>query len=214
MKLVHGWMFPEADEFMASEIQPDGRYQAKHLDAALAYVTDWRLAIDGGAHVGTWSRTLSQRFDKVLAFEPSIDTYDALFANMMAFGCENVGTSQCALGATIGRVHMAPLDPKAEAMKNTGARFIGEGGSIPRLTIDSFKLPALGFLKLDVEGSEMDALKGAERTLKACRPIVLFEDKGFWRRYGYVKEAPQQFLTSIGYRQLTKVGTDAIWGPS
>jgi FkbM family methyltransferase len=33
----------------------------------------------------------------------------------------------------------------------------------------------LAFIKIDVEGAELEVLKGAEETLKNCRPVVLFE---------------------------------------
>jgi FkbM family methyltransferase len=212
MKMVNGWAYPDADEFMVKEQKDDGTYQASHLQAALAHVTDFSAALDGGAHVGTWSRLMSQSFERVIACEPSADTFEALTANMAAFGCANVELHQCALGATAGTVTMAPLDPRAEALKNTGARFVREGGEIPRITIDALGLPSLGFLKLDIEGSEPLALQGARETLRRCRPIVLFENKGFWRhRYGFPIDGPQQILSACGYRQVEIAGKDLIW---
>ncbi len=213
MKFVHGWAYPDADAFMANEMKPDGRYQGGHLEMALAHVTDWRVAIDGGAHCGTWSVPMARRFDRVIAVEPSPDTFEALVHNLASFHCENVDVTQSALGAEAGFVEMAPLDPRAEALKNTGARFVQAGTSIPRIRIDDWSLPACGFIKLDIEGSEVDALKGAAQTLTRCRPIVLWENKGFCRRFGYAKDAPQQFLASVGYHELAVAGCDRIWGP-
>jgi FkbM family methyltransferase len=214
VKHCFGWAFPDADEFMAAEMKPDGRYQSGHLDAAMRHVTDRTVAIDGGAHVGTWSRLLNQLFTRVIAVEPSADTFEALMVNMKAFGCSHVEPWHCALGAEPGYVTMAPLEPRAEAMKNTGARFVQDGTEIPRLTIDSMGLETLGFLKLDIEGSEPLALEGARATLLRCRPIVLFENKGFWKhRYGLAADAPHQVLASVGYRELEIAGCDRIWGP-
>ncbi len=214
MKLVHGWAFPDVDDFMWREMKPDGTYQGEHLRQAMTYVTDWAVAIDGGAHVGTWSKLLAAKFARVIAVEPSADTFEALTVNMAAFGCANVERRNCAIGATAGFVSMAPLEPRAEAMKNTGARFVQPGGEIPLERIDDWALPSLGFLKLDVEGSEVDALVGASQTLTRCRPIVLFENKGFCRRFGHAKDGPQTFLASIGYRNIDTAGKDQIWGPA
>ncbi len=213
MKYAHGWAFPDADEFMVSELQPDGSYQGAFLAAALRHVTDWSVAIDGGAHAGTWARVLSGCFARVLAFEPSADTFEAFVANMTTFGCDNVDQHRAALGAIPGAVTMAPLDPRAEALKNTGARFVTDGGEIPRVTVDEFGLASLGFLKLDIEGAEVDALLGARETIARCRPIVLYENKGFCRRFGYAKDAPATVLAALGYRQIEAIGTDLIWGP-
>lgn len=213
MKLVRGWAYPDDDVLMAAEMHDDGTYQGDHLDAALAYVTDWSCALDGGAHVGTWTRILSQRFARVVAFEPSLDTFDALVANMRAFGCASVELHHAALGAAPGQVSMA-LDPRERARQNTGGRYVREGGTIPRVTIDSLGLLSLGFLKLDVEGSEPFALIGARETLARCRPIVLYEDKYHWRRYGLRPEAVATILHQAGYHAIARAGHDAIWGPA
>lgn len=212
MKQHQGIAFPDADAFMLTQVAADGSYQRGHLEEALTFVTDWSCAVDGGAHVGLWSRLMAARFDRVIAVEPSADTREALLANMAAFGCANVEVMGVALGAAAGTVSMT-LDEKGAAMQNTGARFVQPGGGIPLITIDSLTLPSLGFLKLDVEGSEVAALQGARQTIKRCQPIVLFENKFLWKRFGYTREAPQALLRSWGYRQRAIVSRDEIWGP-
>lgn len=211
MKHEKGWAWPDADQFMLDQMAPGGSYQREHLDEALRYVTDFSVAIDGGAHVGSWSRVLSARFDSVLAFEPAPDTFEALSENVRGFG--NVVTYQAALGAGTGSVSLA-LDAKNEARANTGARYVQPGGAIPMVTIDSLNLKTLGFLKLDVEGSELPALMGARATLLHCQPIVLFEEKGFGLRYGVSRGQIGTFLTDLGYRQLAVISADQIWGPA
>lgn len=213
MKFVYGWAFPDADEFMANEIHEDGGYQNSHLRAALKHVTDFSVAIDGGAHVGTWSKPLSARFARVIALEPSADTFEALAVNLRAFNCENVEAKQVALGAKAGTVSMI-LDGRGALMHNTGARCVKPGGTVPLEAIDDWALPTLGFLKLDVEGSEYAALMGARETLTRCRPIVLYEHKGLCRRYGVHPDGPASVLRSVGYKELQIVSMDRIWGPA
>ena len=215
MRTVHGWAFPDADEFMANEMKPDGSYQAGHLRIALDYVKDWSVAIDGGAHVGTWTRVMSQRFGRVIAVEPSADTREALLANLATFWCDNVEVRAVALGDAVGRVRMT-LDAgsRAEQMKNTGARHVVDGGDVPLERIDDWGLESLGLLKLDIEGSEPRAIRGALETLQRCRPIVIYEEKGFGRRYGDTPGAAARALKSIGYRLITTVKMDHVWGPS
>ncbi len=197
---------------MVSELGADGTYQAAHLQTALAYVKDWTVAIDGGAHVGTWSRLMAGRFARVLAFEPSSDTFEALKVNMASFGCTNVEPIHAALGAVKGSVRM-DLDDASVARKNLGARYAVDGGKIPRVTIDNFNLTSCGLLKLDIEGSEPLALLGARATLARCRPIVLYENKALWRRYGMRVDVVEKFLLSNGYRLLKQAGCDLVWGP-
>lgn len=211
MKTVHGWKFPDVDEFMCHEMKADGTYQAGHLRLAMNYVTDFSLAIDCGAHVGTWSKLLASAFERVIAVEPSPDTCEALTANMAAFNCDNVDIRPIAVGAVVGRVQMA-LEGRAAEMANTGGRFVQPGGDIPVERIDDWNLPSCGFIKLDIEGSEPLALEGARETLLRCKPIVLFENKGFCRRYKLPADAPQRILTSVGYRELAIIKCDRIWG--
>lgn len=213
MKQVHGWSYPDADEQMAREMAPDGSYQAVNLSAGLRFVTNWDAALDAGAHAGTWARPMAAKFARVIAVEPSPDTFEALQANMAAFGCTNVETIHAALGATPGMVSMA-LDSIHEKQKNTGARYVAAGGAIPRITIDSLALQSLGFLKLDIEGSEPLALMGARATLDRCRPIVIYENKGLWSRFGLKPDAVTQLLGKAGYRRLAIIVRDEIWGPA
>jgi len=210
-RVAGGWAFPDADQFMVDELEADGTYQGSHFDAAMTYVTDWSRAVDGGSHVGTWAKLMSAKFAKVLAIEPSPDTFEALEANLATFGCANVEARNVALGAAAGFVSMA-LDEKNTARKNTGGRFVQPDGSIRMMTLDSFELPSLGFLKLDVEGSEFVALMGARNTIGRCKPIILFENKGLWLKFGVERDGPQKLLTSLGYRQLQKCGCDLVWG--
>lgn len=211
-----GLAFPDADEFMMAHLSKDSEharftYQLDHLDAAMKYVKQCRSALDGGAHAGVWSRAMSALFERVIAVEPSPDTFECLTHNTAAMA--NVERLHAGLGAAPGQIHMA-LAPEQEARKNTGGRYAVPGGDIPVVTIDSLELVDLDFLKLDVEGSEFYALQGAADTLKRCKPIVLFENKFLWvRHFGLPKNAVADFLTRANYRLLEVTGCDHIYGP-
>lgn len=213
MKVVRGLAFPDADEFMVGQVKFDGTYQIENLTEALKHVKNMDCAVDGGAHVGTWSKVMAGAFARVIAVEPSTDTYEALTWNLAQAGCTNVEPRNVALGDAPGLVRMR-LNVEQELKANTGARFAQAGGHIPVETIDGWALPSLGFLKLDVEGSEYVALRGAKETLRRCKPIVLFENKWLWtHHYGLPKDAVAKFLTGQGYRLLAQVSRDQIWGP-
>lgn len=212
MKFVaSGLAFPDADVFMASEVSAAGTYQLPNLEAALRYVTDFGCAIDCGAHVGTWSKVMAQRFTRVVAVEPSDDTFECLQLNLLNAGLDNVNCVRAAVGCRAGLVTMA-IDAQNKARGNTGARHVRAGGKIPVITIDSLALEHVGFIKLDIEGSEPDALRGAKDTIARCRPVILYEDKKLWHRYfGQPKESVANFLHGQGYQQTQLVACDAIW---
>lgn len=209
-----GWFVAAGDRFMAGEIlRTGGAYQKAHLDEALRHMRHWRVAVDGGAHVGTWTVPLAERFGRVVSFEPSLDTFAALMVNLSRRAIANVQPYQRALGSGPGRGAMS-LDGEARAIRdgNLGARFLAPGDGVRIMPLDALQLNDLDFLKLDVEGSEVDALAGARETLLRCRPVVLFEDKGLWKRYGHDREAPHKYLGELGARRLTRVMMDEIWG--
>lgn len=198
---------------MVAELGCDGTYQLSHLEAALAHVKKFRTAIDLGAHVGTWSKVMAGRFQRVIAVEPSPDTFEALTTNVRQFGLTNVECRNVAVGAAVGTVTMT-LDALNEQRANTGARYTVPGGSIPVEMLDGWGITDLDFLKMDIEGSEPHALHGALETLRRWKPIVLFEDKRLWtRHFGLPKDTVARTLTSLGYHQIAKVSMDAIWGP-
>lgn len=211
MKIIKGWAFPDEDEFMHSQMADDGSYQVSHLLAAVKHCKGRDVVVDGGAHIGTWANILAGMFGKVVAFEPSPDTFECLKFNLVR--SENIEFRHQALGKEPGRVRMTLEGfDKAIKLKNTGARFTAEGGDVERITLDSLDLPALDFLKLDIEGGEVDALLGARETLLKYKPVVLFEDKFLWKRYGYHRRAPHEVLESLGAVHLERVSMDEIWG--
>ena len=105
MKKINGIYLPDDDTHFESHLangkiyQGKGTYQFGKLSVAVNQVsTDNRkVALDIGAHVGTWSRVLSYLFDTVIAFEPNQANYDCLVEN-----CRdrlNVVTYQSAVGS-------------------------------------------------------------------------------------------------------------------
>ena len=202
------WALPKADTYFAS-LMTEAGFQVDHLIAALRHVTGWRTAVDGGAHVGTWTAAMAARFAEVIAFEPAADTFGCLEKNMR--GLVNVELHRAALGE---RYCYGALCDDPTRPGNTGARFIranGVGNVIVR-PLDDLGLDALDFLKLDVEGGELAALAGARDTILRCRPVIIMEVK----RLGSGRPDPElavEDLTSLGYEEVERKGNDRIYVP-
>ncbi len=74
---------------------------------------------------------------------------------------------------------------------------------MPGRTLDSFGITDIGFIKLDVEGSELEVLKGATESLvNSGLPKILFESWDPWRMPEAIKMRSDlfSFLDSIGYK--------------
>jgi FkbM family methyltransferase len=180
----------------------NGPFESANLEKALEICTKFGTAIDGGAHVGSWSIRMAEVFNDVLAFEPVKDNYDCLVKNTK--GIDRIKTYNKAIG-DIGK-RMAIHDAE-----NSGAGYIEEGNDFDMITIDSLNLGCLDFLKLDVEGYEPKAIIGAMDTLEKFKPVVLVEQKKLTARYGLSYVLAGNFLESMGYKFVVKIRNDYIY---
>lgn len=214
MKYKNGLAFPDADQYLFDRIPEQGVWQDEALELGLAACKSFRTAIDAGAHVGTWSIALSKRFENVISFEPAPDTFEALTQNVGQI--DNVSINNVALSNGPGLIKMA-WTKRDKKRNHTGARFItkvesDQEGHIECIDLDSLNLQEVDFIKLDLEGGEPDALQGMVYTLDRCRPIVVFEDKGFCERFGYGKDASRGILATLGAHEIAKAGINRVWG--
>jgi len=136
------------------------------------FITDWSVAIDGGANKGLWTVLMAERFGLVHAFEPFPENFQHLTARTAKY--PNVVRHEVALMRGVKRVH---LEPHPKRNRSTSVRAYvdeeGEGVSIP---IDALRLKTCGLIKLDLEGGEIEALAGAHHTIRRCRPVLIVEE--------------------------------------
>jgi len=86
------------------------------------------------------------------------------------------------------------------------AQISGAGGKVRVRTqrLDTMKLPPPDVIKMDVEGHELEVLRGAADTLRSARPFLLFESKPIGPHALEALE-PMFFLRSLGYRLYAPV---------
>lgn len=209
MNNVNGVWLPDNDTYFAPFIKETGGFQLDHLHKALSYVEDFSMAVDGGAHIGTWSKEMASWFAIVLAFEPCAYTFECLHRNVE--NNLNVVTVPAGLGEKNEYLY---ITEDTKRIGNTGSNYISYGNGMNKVQIkalDNMELPNLGFIKLDVEGFEYFVLKGAERTLRKFKPVVIVEEKNFGPRFGLAPFAASQFLLSLGAKEVDVVGKDHIF---
>lgn len=216
-----GWYWVPDHETVQIEQLTGGGWQLDHLDMALAHVgKKRRIAIDGGAHVGSWTFHMLRRgFNTVRCFEPSPDTFECLKENVQQWSEEHIadpaiqfiGLHRCALGEKAGKMGMR--DDTKYAGGNTGGRHLKGEGEIDVRPLDIYRWDDVDFIKLDLEGFEPFAIKGAIQTIMRCRPVIMFEDKHRMAyRYGYEPGEAGRLLEGLGMRQLEQMGSDRVYG--
>lgn len=149
------------------------------------HVTDWTCCVQAGACQGVYPRLLAERFSTVYSFEP-----DRLNHHVAVMNCQlpNVFI----LNAAIGRQTGTFTGVTRAHMDNVGMHRVEGPGPVPIIALDSFHLPVLGLLALDIEGYEYEAIQGAVETIDRCSPVIVLERPG-----SVVKE----LLFGMGYRE-------------
>ena len=137
--------------------------------------------IDCGANYGYWSVLVSSKpfgAHKAIAIEPSAQNFPKLANNARVNG-NRFETMKCAIGARRGTARLSGT--KHEAFSIAGNQSDGE--EVPVIALDTLiddgKVSASGkyLVKLDVEGVEIEAIKGGSRLLQADT-VILCEEHG------------------------------------
>jgi FkbM family methyltransferase len=180
--------------------------------------------VDGGAYAGRHTIPMARVCAPGLvhAFEPLPDRITGLGQALQASPARNVRVHPVALADECGEREFAYY-PGAPSYSGLRARWTpgataAEPITVPVRTIDSAVGPdeRVAFVKLDLEGGEFDALRGAGRVLADCRPIVAFEtdrDKD-GVLYGYEPGEFFDLFRRHGYRLRDCFGTEmepAAW---
>ncbi len=198
-------------------IKPKALEELAHLRAALKWCRDFGTAIDGGANMGAWANLMATRFKRVHAFEPDPDNFlkmaenighlDGIQMHEAALG-EKAGTSLLAGKSSTSR-HLARGRAKDYADKKRGV--------VPVIRLDDMKLDHVGLIKLDLEGYELWALRGAKETIERCAPVIIIEVvPRYERRFGGPGHGAITFLTdniSISYTEVETLWPNHILVP-
>lgn len=195
----HGFLWPR-DDGQAHGVIVDS---LADLDRVLPRCKERRVAVQAGGNVGVWAKYLSSRFDAVYTAEPDNENFACLARNVTE---PNVIKLQAALGA--GGVPVG-IDREKH---NCGAHTVSNSaGIVPVLKIDDLQLRHCDLIYLDIEGYELNAIKGAYRTIQAHRPVIAFEDKGLSVKYGVEQNELRKWLEiAFSYRVVDNIANDVV----
>lgn len=155
---------------------------------------DW--AIDLGANVGHYTLRMSNLVGptgRVLAFEPVSETFELLSANVCSGACRNVTLFNAAASDAFGSARMA-MPSFSTGLVNFYMASLSSTGQFEVLTvpIDSIvPRKRIALVKIDVEGHELQALRGMQETLLRDHPTIIVEGTS-----GEVAS----FLHELGYK--------------
>lgn len=193
--------FPPGDEHFSQRDWEE--YQLIQYRELVKRSPHRKLALDLGAHCGIMTRRMARDYSTVVAFEP-VHTY---FLDRNTEEFPNVTVHACALTDRNGGAVPMVMD-----LKNTGDNRIGmvkgtQYITVEQRTIDSFNFKQVAAIKMDIQGSELLALRGAERTITRDHPALMLEIE----TWDTNRNAILELLRSWGYRRVFSRNADNIF---
>jgi FkbM family methyltransferase len=182
-----------------------------------------KTVYDVGAYIGIYTLFFARavgQMGRVVAFEPNPGNYEELVHNVQLNGLGNVATLNLGLGSSNDSMALLlnPIYPTRSALVQDSMKDLPAGKALTTVTVQvasldslikELDLPRPDFVKVDVEGFEVEVLHGMGETLDTCHPTLFVE------LHGTTSKEVIGFVLSKGYTSYhveskTKIRTSDI----
>lgn len=173
------YLVPKDDIYVGRALLRYGEYSQLELDLLLQFLTPQTRVVVAGGNIGATAIPLAKHCGEVVVFEPQRWPFQLICANATLNGLLNVRAYWAGLSDAPGSITVPVLDPTRE--NNFGAYELAMGATlehgdhVPLVRLDDQQDIDCGLLTIDVEGMELNVLRGAEQLIARCRPIIFFE---------------------------------------
>jgi len=200
---VNGIWVPSNDIHLQDWLAGKPFTQNKCLNNFLKHCKDnsikFNTVIDIGAWCGTWAKAMEPFAKKVIAFEPDKVHFACLQRNCTI----NCDPRQEAVGSENKHISLTEDD-------FTQAKRVEKEGDIRMVTLDSLAYEDVDLIKIDVEGYEMEVLKGAENTL-ASTQYLMIELNNNTKKYGSSNIDVEKHIKNLGFNLLLEHWPDKVF---
>ena len=189
----------------------EGKFEAAELAFLNRFLRQGMTVLDLGAHHGFYTLLASKRVGNtgnVFSFEPSARERKALRLHLKLNRCKNVAIQEMALGDQNMKTDLYVVEGWAAGCNSlrppdVAARTSPVPVRVVRLDdwLADHKIDQVDFIKLDVEGGELDVIKGATNLLeRRPRPVILAEVQDIRTlAWGYKAKDVINYLRDRGY---------------
>lgn len=182
-----------------------GEYESGTNKALAKYIKKDDIVIEAGANLGSETLLISRMVGEkghIYGFEPNPYTYNRLSFNVAINQLKNANVYDLAIGEADKEISFN-IYPKGFCNPGMSSKYvetsITEKITVKQMTLDSFvkanNVPRVDFIKMDIQGAEMDLLVGAASILAKYKPTIFTEAL---QEYNDVKEL-YKILDGYGY---------------
>ena len=191
-----------------------GKFEQGELRFVEKLLAVGMTVLDVGAHHGLYTLLAAKRVGgtgRVVAFEPSARERKRLLRHLRVNRCWNVDVVPFALGEKAGEADLFQVEGLHNWCNSLRPPDVNERTRTVRIEVrrlddvlDTLEIGRVDFVKLDVEGAELEFLRGAVKLLKGeaqpVRPVILAEVQDLRTRpWGYRARETVRWLAAIGY---------------
>ena len=191
-KSIFSGIVVPVDDLIGRRIMATGMFEATQIEGITQLLERPELFslntkpagvfVDVGANIGLFTIAFSRFFDRTLAIEANPQTFAILQANTTL---RDLGNVKCLCLAASDSAKSSTLFVPNDGNLGHATMSLNQHRSSKKISIECRPLDQIvdengggipiGLIKIDVEGHELEVLKGARNTLLRDRPIVLFE---------------------------------------
>lgn len=196
------------EDIVANAIMSNKIFEKEVVDCAAKYIKRESAVLDVGSNFGQMSVLFSKMVGdtgRVYAFDADDFIFDILQKNLAANNCTNVIST---FGAVHSKYGETLIFPKQDFVRfNTYGSYgidynATEGRKVKSITIDSLNIDMpVSLMKIDIQGGDLLALKGAVNTIKKNKMPILFEfEYHFQDEYKLSFQEYVEFVNEIDYK--------------
>ena len=192
-----------------------GYWENELIKYAETFLNDNSIILDIGANIGTWSIPLAIKNRKVYSFEPYDSSFYSLCGNIFLNNKEHIIYPYHS--AITDNVNKKTSMYLSETINIGGCKLIEKNDNNNKLnrykliTLDSLKLEKINFIKIDVEGQELNVIKGGTKTILKNKPVIFFEcwdiNSHHWNNIPNTHNELMDYIKSLGYN-INKIYID------
>lgn len=211
VKLPFGCWWIAVNDFNSDSIFA-GDFEIGETRFVSGFLKEGMVVLDIGAHHGFYTLLASRKVGekgKVIAFEPSERERNRLLSHIKLNNCKNVLVEPFALSSKVGSENLYVVMGKDTGCNSLRRPNVSEDikvVEVKTITLENYLLEKginkIDLIKIDVEGAELEILKGAGEILKdKIRPLVLCEiSDSRTEPWGYKSDEVIRFVETCNYK--------------